>query len=228
MIEHQDQSDRDRSGPWRPDLLLRILLLWTSLLTSILLWLPLVRGAIEGQAYRWVFADGIGGRGMGGAYWLLVVSGVFVLSLFYFGWQSACPPFHWLLLLLHGSLAAAVLYAAINHPEELVFEGATFGARFSLVRAGPVFFGAVAGCALFWVIRDLRSHRRRSVPRWVWTRGKRVRSVLVLAMIPVQIVLLRSWGPFGSGAMIGVGLTIWQWFMITQGLLAPVKSPSAE
>ncbi|HEY2711605.1 MAG TPA: hypothetical protein VGI60_03755 [Chthoniobacterales bacterium] len=228
ITEHQVQSERDGSLAWRPDLLLRILLLWTSLLTGIVLWLPLVRGLMEGRAYQWMFADGIGGRGIGGAYWLLAVSGVFVFSLFYFGWQGARPPFHWLLLILHGSLAIAVFYAAVNHPEELFFEGATLGARFSLVRSGPVVFGTVAGCALLWVIRDLRSHRQRSAPRWVWTRGKRVRLALVLGIIPAQIILLRSWGPFSFGAMIGVILTIWQWFIITQGLLAPVNTPGAE
>lgn len=213
------------AAAWRPDPLLRILLLWTSLLTSIVLWLPLVRGSIEGQAYQWSFADGIGGRGIGGAYWLVVVGGMAVFSLFYFGWQGARLPFHWLLLALHGSLAAAVIYAAMNHPEQLFFQGATMGARFSLVRSGPALFGAAAAGSLLWVIRDLRSKRTRSAPPWVWTRAKRVRLTLVVGMIPAQIILLRGWGPFSFAAMIGVSLTIWQWFMITQGVLAPGKTP---
>jgi hypothetical protein len=117
-----------------------------------------------------------------------------------------------------------VIYAAFRHPEELFFEGATLGVRFSVARSGPIFFGAVAACAGWWVFHDLRSHRARLTPPWIWTRGKRVRAALIVVIVPAQIVLLRSWGPFGTGAMIGVILSIWQWFMITQGLLTPVTA----
>ena len=206
---------------WKPDPLLRALLLWTTVLT-IMVWLPLVRSTIEGQAYQWSFSPGIGGRGFGGAYWILPLSAAFVISLFYFGWRGARQPFHWLLLTLHGFYAAVVVYTAATRPEELFFEGGTLGVRFSAAAWGPIFFVAVAACAGWWVVRDLRSHRIRLAPPWIWTRSKRVRAVLIVAIVPAQIVLLRSWGPFGTGAMVGVLLSCWQWFMITQGLLIPV------
>jgi hypothetical protein len=212
-----------QAAEWRPDAVLRALLLWTSVLT-ITVWVPLVRASIEGHAYQWSFASGIGGRGFGGSYWVLLLSAVFVITLFYFGWRGARQPFHGLLITFHGFFAAIVIYAAFRHPEELFFEGATLGVRFSVARSGPIFFGAVAVCAVWWVVHDLRSHRARLTPSWVWTRGKRVRVALIVAILPAQIVLLRTWGPFGTAAMIGVILSIWQWFLITQGLLTPVTT----
>ena len=215
------------SAEWRPDLLLRILLLWTSVLTMTV-WLPFVRASIEGQAYQWTWAGGIGGRGLSGAYWVLPLSVVLVLGLFYFGWRGGRQPFHWLLLVVHGSVAAAVFYAAIHEPDALFFEGATLGVKFSFAHSGPIVFGTVFASAVWWVVRDLQSHRARLAPSWIWTRGKRVRLALIVAIVPAQIVLLRNWGPFGAGAMIGVFLSAWQWFLITQGLLIPGYSRGRE
>ena len=213
---------------WTPDPLLKGLLIWTSLVTGILTWLPFVRASIEGRAYQWALAAGIGGRGIQGDYWLLVLGVIFAGTLLYFGWRGARQPFHWLLLLLHGGLAAAVFYLAMKSPEQLFFEGATIGVRFSLATVGPVFFGSVFACALFWVFRDLRSDRRRSALPWVWTRSQRVRLGLVIGFVPAQVILLRTWGPFGPGAVLGVFLTIWQWFMMTCRLLKPVRAPSSN
>ena len=54
---------------------LRVLLWWTALVSGVLVWLPLVRGATQGAAYRWALSPGIGGRGVGGDYWLLLAGG---------------------------------------------------------------------------------------------------------------------------------------------------------
>ena len=210
---------------WKPDVLLKALLIWTCLLTGIQAWLPLVRASIEGQAYQWAFADGIGGRGTGGDYWLLVIGALFSAGVLYLGWRGARPPFHGLLLALHGGFAALVFYAAVKAPEQLFFEGATIGVRFSFATVGPIFFGSVFACALFWVIRDVRSRPRRSAPPWVWTRSRRIRLGLVVGCVPLQIILLRSWGPLGPGAVVGASLTVWQWFVMTYRLLEPVTAP---
>src|SRR5262245_19716890 len=101
MTDHHAFGSRALKGAvWRPDPVLRALLLWTSTLT-VIVWLPLVRASIEGQAYQWSLVSGIGGRGFGGAYWVLLLSAAFVISLFYFGWRGARQPFHWLLLTFH-------------------------------------------------------------------------------------------------------------------------------
>ena len=206
---------------WQPDPLLKVLLLWTSLVTGVLTWLPMIRGLVEGSVYHWQFAEGIGGRGTGGAFLALPVAAALAFSLLYLGWRGARQPFHWLFLIFHGAFAAIVFYAAATRPDQLFFEGATWGIAISLVRIGPVLSGAILVSAVFWVVRDLRSGRHPAAPPWIWTRSKRVRLALVIGMVPVQVVLLRTWGPLGTAAMLGVGLTVWQWLMITHRLLEP-------
>ena len=177
---------------WRNDPLLVVILWWTALFAGVLVWLPLVRGATQGTAYQWALGGGIGGRGIGGAYWALVLGGGFVSSLLYLGWRGARQPFHWLLLVFHVPLAAAVTYAAWTDPQGFRFEGATIGLDASLAVIGPVLFCSVASAAIVWVVRDLRARRSREMTRWAWTRAARVRLVLLLAIVPVSYTHLRA------------------------------------
>jgi hypothetical protein len=160
---------------WRKDPLLVVILWWTALVAGILVWLPLVRGATQGSAYRWALTAEVGGRGIGGAYWMLIPGFVFVASLLYLGWRGARQPFHWLLLLFHLPLAAAVTYAVWTDPQGFRFEGATMGLDVSLVVIGPLLFCGIAGAALVWVVRDIQARR-----------GTRARS-LSLFLCPLRI-----------------------------------------
>jgi hypothetical protein len=108
---------------WRRDPLLFLILCWTALVAGVLVWLPLVRGATQGNAYRWSIAAGIGGSGIGGAYWALLPAAAFVLLLLYLGWRGARRPFDWLLLAFHVPLALAVTLAAWTDPQSFRFEG---------------------------------------------------------------------------------------------------------
>jgi hypothetical protein len=191
---------------------------WTALVTGVLVWLPLVRGATQGTAYQWVLADGIGARGVSGDYWLLVLAAPLVFTILYLGWRGARLPFHALLLLLHVSLAAAVAYAASTNPEAFRFEGATIGVSFSLTQIGPLLFGTFALLSIVWVARDLRARRRRALAPWKWTRATRIRLALVLALLPVEVVLFRAGEIQSTGNVIGVALIFWQWFMINAAL----------
>src|SRR5262245_51374821 len=147
------------SAPWEARML-RALLLWTALLSGVLVWLPLVRGATQGAAYRWAFGGGIGGQGMRGDYWLLLVGFGFVLALLFLGWRGARWPFHALLLLFQLPLAAAAAHRAWTSPRDFVFEGATLGVRFSLVPVAAL-FGGFALLAVLWTWRDLRRAQQR-------------------------------------------------------------------
>ena len=37
---------------WKPDRLLRAILIWTAV-TLVIVWLPFVRGLMDGNAYQW-------------------------------------------------------------------------------------------------------------------------------------------------------------------------------
>jgi hypothetical protein len=210
---------------WRKDPLLLVILWWTALISGILVWLPLVRGATQGNSYQWVLASGIGGRGTGGAYWMLVPGAAFVLSLLYLGWRGARRPFHWLLLVFHVPLAVVVTYAAWIDPQDFRFEGATAGVDVSLAVIGPVLFCGVAGAAIIWVLRDLRARRSRESAQWVWTRAARVRLLLLVVLVPIEVVLFRSGGIQSIQNMVGVGLVGWQWVMVNR-LLAGARRPA--
>jgi hypothetical protein len=212
---------------WRSDPLLAVILWWTALVSGILVWLPLVRGATQGSAYQWALADGIGGRGIGGDYWALVPAAAFVLPLLYLGWRGGRPPFHGLLLAFHLPLAAAVTYAAWNDPRDFRFEGATVGLDVSLAVAGPVLFCGLAVAAIFWVLRDLRIRRARGPVPWVWTRGTRVRMLLFVILVPLEVVMFRSGGIESPWNVIGVALVGWQWVLLNL-ILVRAREPSAS
>jgi hypothetical protein len=210
---------------WRKDPLLLVILCWTAIVAFILVWLPLVRGATQGAAYRWAVADGIGGQGIGGDYWLLVVAAAFVFVLLYLGWRGARQPFHWLLLGFHVPLAATVTYAAWTKPHDFRFEGATIGVEFSLAVIGPVLFCGVAVAAIVWVVRDFQVRRSRDLVPWVWTRAARVRLGLFLALVPLEVVLFRSGGIQSPQNVVGVALVGWQWVLLNR-LFAGARRPS--
>jgi polyferredoxin len=213
---------------WRKDPLLAVILLWTALFAGVLVWLPLVRGATQGTAYSWALTAGIGGRGIGGAYWVLIIGAAFVLALLYLGWRGGRQPFHWLLLGFQVPLAAAVTYAAWTDPKGFRFEGATLGLDVSLALIGPVLFCGIACAAIFWVLRDLRARRPRQVAEWDWTRAARVRLLLLVAIIPLEVLMFRSGGIQSAQNVIGVALVGWQWVLVNRVLAGARRSPTQE
>ena len=213
---------------WRKDPLLVVILWWTALVAGILVWLPLARGATQGTAYQWALADGIGGRGVGGAYWVLILGAAFVLSLLSIGWRGGRQPFHWLLLAFHVPLAVAVTYAAWTDPQAFRFEGATIGVEVPLAVIGPLLFCGVASAAIVWVLRDLRARRSRTLSPWAWTRATRVRVLILVALVPIEVMLFRSGGIQSMQNMIGVALVGWQWVLLNRVLAGARRSPTPE
>ena len=161
---------------------------------------------------------GIGGRGVGGDYWLLLVAAVFVGVLLYTGWRGARQPFHWLLLLFHCPLAGVVVYAAVRNPEEFALRRRDAGNRRISRYRRTASLRRFAGLALLWVVRDLRGGHDAELVPWVWTRAARVRAVLIAVLFLVEALLFRSGGIQSSANVVGVGLVFWQWVMINRAL----------
>lgn len=213
---------------WRKDPMLGVILVWTALLAGVLVWLPLVRGATQGAAYSWALADGIGGRGIGGDYWMLVLGAIPVFFLLYLGWRGGRQPFHWLLLAFHVPLATAVVFAAWSNPHRFRWEGATIGVNVSLAVIGPVIFGGLAIAVIFWVVRDLSVRQPRTLVFWVWTRATRARLALVVAFLPLELVLFRSGGIRSVQNVIGVFLVGYQWFLINFAFARAAAGPTSS
>jgi len=129
-----------------------------------------------------------------------------------------------LLLAFHVPLALAVTYAAWTDPQGFRFEGATIGVDVPLAVIGPVLFCAVAAAAIVWVVRDVRGRRPRDPPPWVWTRAARVRLLLLVAVVPIEVVLFRSGEIQSMQNMIGVALVGWQWVLLNR-VLAGARGP---
>lgn len=199
---------------WKPDPILRVLLAWTAL-TTVIFWLPLVRSLMDGDTYEWGFI-GFGGHGLHGDLWLPALGVALALSIRSLGWRGARMPFHGLLLLWVVPLGAGATWLSLTQPEDFRFKGDTLGVDVSLVPVGILLFGGMAALAVFWVIRDLRSGRRReALP---WTRTNKVFGLALIALLPIQFVLLRFGEPHGTTDQIGVVLTILQWMLIGTAL----------
>ena len=204
---------------WRPDRILKLILIWT-MITMILVWLPLVRGVMDGESYKWggtFWGMQFSGSGVRGDYWVLILQALLGITLLYLGWRGAKQPFHWLLLLWHVPMGVQAFYDAITSPEDYRFRGDTLGVEISLAWVGPLLFGGVALLSLFWVVRDLRRSRDRVIVEW--TRANRIFIFVVLCLLPIQFVLLRFGEPHGPGDQAGVILTMVQWVLITLALV---------
>ena len=204
---------------WRPDRILKLILIWT-MITMILVWLPLVRGVMDGESYKWggvFWGMQFSGSGVRGDYWVLILQALVGISLLYLGWRGAKQPFHWLLLLWHVPMGVQAFYDAITSPEDYRFRGDTLGVDISLAWVGPLLFGGFALLSLFWVVRDLRRSRERVIVEW--TRTNRIFLFVVLGLLPIQFVLLRFGEPHGPGDQAGVILTMVQWVLITLALI---------
>jgi hypothetical protein len=194
------------------------------MITLLLVWLPLVRGLMDGESYQWgglVWGFEVGGYGLHGQYWVLLLQAAFGITLLYLGWRGARPPFHWLLLVWHIPLAAQVIYNAFAFPDDYRFRGDTLGVDVSLAWVGPLFFGGFALLSLLWVVRDLRRRREKVVPEW--NRANYVLLLIVLSLLPVQFLLLRFGEPHGPRDQLGVILTMLQWLLINLALFPWLK-----
>lgn len=203
---------------WKPDRLLKAILIWT-MLTLIIVWLPLVRGLMDGESYEWgnaFWGFQFGGRGLRGDYWVLVLQAVFGLVLLYLGWRGARQPFHWLLLLWHIPLGLQATYNSLTSPEDYRFRGDTLGVDVSLAWVGPLLFGGFAVLSILWVVRDSKSGQTRAVPQR--TLANRLLLLIAVSLLPIQFVLLRFGPPHGPGDQAGVILTMLQWVLINLGL----------
>ena len=195
---------------WKPDFLLRALLAWTAL-TTLPLWLPLVRSFMDGDSYEWGFF-GFGGHGLHGDLWFPALGVALALAIRWLGWRGARMPFHVLLLLWLVPIGAGATYLSITRPEDFRFQGDTMGVNVSLAPVGILLFGGFAALAVFWVVRDLRAGRRReALP---WTRTNKILTFGLLALLPLQFVLLRFGGPQSTSDQIGVVITILQWLLV--------------
>jgi len=197
-----------------PDRLRAWLLRWTAL-TTLIFWLPTVRGAFDGATYAWSLL-GLRGQGLAGDYWFPIIGTAASLLVFWWGWRRGPRlPLYLALTVWHLALAAGATYLAVTQRDDFRFQGDTLGVDVSLAFVGPLLFGAWAMVGVYWIIRDARVPTDPPPP---WTARNRRWVLGLLALLPLQFALLRL-GPPGSVAdQIGVVLTIVQWLLVGRAI----------
>ncbi len=200
---------------WAPSKLLRILLFWTSL-TTLVFWLPLIRGAFDGASYHWSLTPALSGSGMQGSYWVLVAGSSFALTLVFLGWRGARSPFRWLLLAWHSFLGVGSIYLAATQADAFVFQGDTLGISFSLAWVAPLTCGGFAFAAMYWVWRNPNDEGRRLI--CPWGRSNTLWVLVLGALLPLQFILFRLGEPNSLMDQIGVIVTIGQWMLVGDAL----------
>jgi hypothetical protein len=192
------------------DRVLRALLAWTAL-TTVLFWLPAIRGAMDGETYEWGLF-GFGGKGVAGDYWFPVAAAAVAIVARVLGARGGRFPFHLLLVGWHAFLAVGAFMIARSDPDGLRIQGDTLGFDINLAVVGPVFFGLWAAGALFWVVRDWTRKGPREVPPW--TSANTRWTAVLIALLPVQYVFLHYGEPDSMADKIGVVMTVLQWFLL--------------
>ena len=218
-----EPEEKQTVEPADGERLLRLLLGWTTV-TFILVWLPLIRGLMDGSSYVWgtnYWGFSVGGSGIGGEYWLLVIQGLLGLLILGLGWRGTRKTFYGLLLLWHGVFGSSAVYSAITEPEAYRFRGDTLGIDVSIAWVGPLFFGGFFLLCIFWIYKDLQRGKPRTVP--AWTRTNTTWLVVLLTMLPIQFVLLGFWEEYQLTDQIGVGLTILQCLLLGR-VFKPIAS----
>jgi hypothetical protein len=207
-----------------PEQLLKVVLIFTAV-TMLAVWLPLIRGVMDGPSYEWgtsFLGKDFGGKGIRGDYWFVVLQAILCLATVYFGWRGARQPFHWLLMIWIVPSLISAIYNAIKFPDEYRLRGDTMGLDISLAWIAPGFWLILFLSGLAWMVNDLRKGMEKPMPSW--TRRNTISIILAFALLPVQFFLLRSGGGTDSKDQIGVVLTIAQWVLLNFSFASKPKT----
>jgi hypothetical protein len=193
---------------------------WFSL-TTVVFWLPTIRGAFDGQSYQWGLI-GLGGRGMAGDYWLPLAASLGAIGVTAGAWRGRRWAFWamavWSLLLM---LALSVYIATSR--EDFRFQGDTLGIDVSLRWVGPVILAAATVLTVVAAMRAHASANGATTSSWL---NRPWLSALALTL-PIQFALLRFGAPGSTLDQLGVLLTIVQWLLIGRIFMPRGRRPAA-
>jgi hypothetical protein len=189
--------------------------LWWTALTFLATWLPLVRSVMDGPSYEWAttfFSWHFGGHGLSWDYWLLIVRVAVGIVLLYAGWRNPSPRTAAALTAWQILFAADTLYYAVTDPRGFRFRGDTLGVDISLTWIAPTLAMLFAIVAIWWI----REFARRPVPPRIQTETRFANVALwtVLAIVPVQWILLHRGRGTDWYDVSGVVLTMLQWLLL--------------
>lgn len=205
----------DSPAPSRIGALFRNVALYAAGFAGVIVWLPFVRTAMDGDSYQWGaawFGRQFSGAGFGGDYWLLPAQAALALASLYLGFRKAGAAAYWLLCGWLAVNAASWGLGQLTAPGTMIFRGDTLGVEMDIGAAATAFF---AGALVFALLGARLEHGGgRKPPTFSWKRLNTVLASLALLLAVPQFMLLRDGEPHGASDEAGVILTMAQWAII--------------
>ena len=173
---------------------------------------------MDGDSYRWansLFGHVFWGDGVGGDLWFLVGQTAIGIAIVWLGTRPRPGALFvgllsgWSALLLGSSV-----YQALTTTEDIRFRGDTLGIDVSIKWVAPISYVVLFGLVLTWLA--LRAGSERSITEERESRPGFL--ILLLALLPIQFLLLRFGAPHGTTDQIGVIVTILQWVFLPWAL----------
>jgi hypothetical protein len=195
---------------WKPDKLLHVILIYV-IFSGFTYWLPTIRGLFDGPSYSWSGWMGIGGTGVGGQYWFLLMLTALMTTAVFFGWRGIHKPFRWLLLIWF-ILLVIESGSWFFSTETVQLKGDTLGIELSLGKIIFPFDILFWSLSCLWLIRNIRSNHPHQSPSW--TRLNRNLLLMFFCLLPLQFIFLRFFDHNKIFDQMGVFLTIGQWILL--------------
>lgn len=199
---------------------------WT-VLTTVFLWTPTMRGLFRPDISTWAVLD-VEGSGRSGSFWLFPTLAAVALLIFYlYGHNRLRPLFQTLLIGWHSLLTFIVVTGVIRKGGTGFFEGAMWGIRIPLSVLVIPFAGFLV-LAITWIARERSSPHPREETKWTAVDLRAL--ALAVLLLPVTIVLFRVGDGIDWPTRFATAATILQWILLTQALSNPEphNKPRAE
>ena len=182
-------------------------------ITFMVTWLPFIRSLSDGTSYQWgmdYFGAFFNGQGLEGDFLFLVLSMAGYGALFFsMYWTRARAMFYGLLGIWYMHIFGSVLFDIYTNGDT-VFQGETMDVNISITWI--VIPLAVLAMAL--VIGVIREDLRDPGTQVAWSGINTTLAWLLLALLPVQVVLLAIGEPHGMTDKIGVIISIAECYML--------------
>lgn len=189
------------------------LLLFVMAFSFLIVWLPMLRSAFDGESYQWgnsYFGIALSGKGMTLSWLFLFAQFVFYTAVFMaVYWMKNRPITYLLIGLWYLLFFGNMLYEVIGDPDA-TFRGDTLGVVVPLIYI--VIPLALLGLGLvIWMYKLDKNSPESSIP---WNQKNTQMAWLILGPLPIQWVLLHFGEHLSSMDQVGVIITIVQCLLI--------------
>lgn len=186
-----------------------LVMFWT-ITTTILAWLPLVRILGRPEGYHWGVL-GLSGSGTEGPFWIFLPATAYAVTLFFVAHRGPRAVFYPMLLLWHVAFTAIVFAGTLAGGPDATFQGQGLHWEFPLWFIGIpcAFFTALAAV---WVVLDHRAGGAvRAAP---WTRANTRWLVASLLLLGLALGFFAAGTNYNWVTAVAIVLTVVHWIVL--------------